>query len=413
MKQKLNKQQLLFLVAVFITNIGNGMFTLAISKLLYDKTNSIFSFGIVIIIENILSFLLQFISGYISDIKNPKKISFYSDLIRGAIILIFTILFFQKEDIFIIGIMLFIINIINPFYKVANFKLVPHISKGEEKLYFFNSCVGVLFQIGQLIGIGLVPIILNKWNIHTAFFINSLSFFISGFILKKIKIDNNFYIKKINNKEIKNIFFEWIKILKKIYFEKDYILHLFLSSGDYISINFINLIIVPLALNKFNNILYASYFDASFAIGASLSIFLIGYFIKIKSKNIYFSIGLFIQSIMYLILSTIKTYQIVIMIFFIIGIFNSISVAIYQTTLQNRTSIEYRGRIGSLKNLFISLTSLILIPIASNIYDSSMIRGMHFSSGIILIYSILSFIFGEYYFKKIGSLSRVGVEKVR
>lgn len=68
------------MLATFITNIGNGMYTIAVSKLVYDKTHSAMAFGGVIIIQYVVMFALQFLSGSLVDRNNPKYISIICDL---------------------------------------------------------------------------------------------------------------------------------------------------------------------------------------------------------------------------------------------------------------------------------------------------------------------------------------------
>lgn len=52
----------LYLLGTFVSNLGDGIFTLIISKILYDKTGSVSAFGLVLIIQNVASFFAKFIS---------------------------------------------------------------------------------------------------------------------------------------------------------------------------------------------------------------------------------------------------------------------------------------------------------------------------------------------------------------
>ena len=74
------------LASVLITDIGNGMHTITIGKLLYDRTGSVAAFGSVIIAEYILNFLLQTLAGSMVDRGSPKAICVWADIVRGIFI---------------------------------------------------------------------------------------------------------------------------------------------------------------------------------------------------------------------------------------------------------------------------------------------------------------------------------------
>ena len=187
----ISREVKLIMFATLITNIGNGMYTIAVSKLVYDKTNSAMAFGGVMILQYVVMFLVQFLSGSIVDRNNPKSISVICDTISGFLVLSsgFMVLFTNigLEYLFVSIIFL---NIINPFFSSANFALLPAIVEDKSKLLKINSMVTTLFQAGQLIGCALVAPVIYFFNPQTALIIDGITFFLSAIFVGIAKIDN-------------------------------------------------------------------------------------------------------------------------------------------------------------------------------------------------------------------------------
>lgn len=384
--KKYNKSVLSIITGTFFSNIGNGMFSIAVSKLLYDKTGSVMSFGYVIILENCLSFIMQFISGYVSDIKNPKKIILISDLTRGIILIIVGILLFKTNSIILIGLSLFLINLIKPFYKSSNFKLISIIERGDIKLIQLNSLIGVLFQIGQFIGMASLIVILNIFSSKIVFVINGISFIISGFLITNVKL-------KIKLKEeifdFSNVIKNWKLFVEVLYRNKNSLNHIFVSTGDYMSINFINLMLVPMVMTFYKNTALISVYDSLFAIGAIFSIFVLRKLIKKFSLSEICWLGSAIQGVCFILFISSKEVIFIGLLMLNIGIWNGVSVSIIQTTLQSRFEENMKAKAASLKNFFVSIMTLILVPLISRIYDYSLNYGFITSGVLLIIYSIL------------------------
>ena len=145
----------LYLLGTFVSNLGDGIFTLIISKILYDKTGSVSAFGLVLIIQNVASFLLNLLAGYIADIKKPQFISEIADNLRG-IMIILGIIFLRLSNniIVVLMILMLILNLIVPFFRAANFKIIASIQRGGLGLLPLNGLRSSVNQSGQLLCLG-------------------------------------------------------------------------------------------------------------------------------------------------------------------------------------------------------------------------------------------------------------------
>ncbi|KAA8791580.1 MFS transporter, partial [Lactobacillus crispatus] len=99
----------LYLLGTFVSNLGDGIFTLIISKILYDKTGSVSAFGLVLIIQNVASFMLNLLAGYIADIKKPQFISEIADSLRGIMIILGIIFLRLSNNIIVVLMILMLI----------------------------------------------------------------------------------------------------------------------------------------------------------------------------------------------------------------------------------------------------------------------------------------------------------------
>lgn len=384
-------------IATLITNIGNGMNLLAVSKLVYDKTHSAMTFGGVIILQYIVMFLVQFLSGSIVDRNNPKKISITCDICRGILILSSGILcLFTNIGVIYLFISLALVNFINPFFSNANFILLPEIIKDKETLLRANSLVATLFQAGQLIGSACAAPIIYFFSPSVALIVDGLTFFVSALIFSFVKIEGIKREKNTGKNTVKNFFNDWKYIGINIKEEKSIMAHLLISSGDYIAVNFFNVMLVPMVILFYkNNSFCISLFDGGFAIGAMIVIsFIVGISKKMGTNNSAV-IGLLLEAMILMLLSLKVNIIFAFMLMILYGSANAFSLTIYNTNLQQRCTGQIKGRINSVKNFIVSCLTIILIPIITKLYDVSIQYGLLASSGILLIYALSSFLLGR------------------
>ncbi|WP_160673574.1 MFS transporter [Clostridium sp. C8-1-8] len=393
----MSKEVKLIMLATLITNIGNGMYTIAVSKLVYDKTNSAMAFGGVMILQYIVMFSVQFLSGSLVDRNNPKHVSIICDLISGFLVVSSGLMvFFTNIGLFYLFIAVIFLNIVAPFFSSANFSLVPMVVEDKTKLLKMNGLITTLFQAGQLLGCALVAPVIYFFNPQTALVIDGITFFLSALFISFTTV-TNVEVKKDNSKNIgKNLLNDWKEIGRAMKQEKSFAAHLFIASGDYLSINFFNVMLVPMVTLWYkNNSFYISLYDGGFAVGAML----IATFVVILSKKIGTNnsafIGLFVQAIIFGLMILSRNPLVTFLIILIFGALNSFSVAIFTSNLQQRSVGPIKGRVGSIKSFIVSCFSIVLIPIISKLHDISITYGLAASCGIILTYSLISFLFGR------------------
>lgn len=389
-KISLSKNELLYLISVFITNVGNGMYTIAISKILYDKTSSAMAFGGIVIMENIISVLVQFIAGAVVDRINCKKLSVFCDYIRGMLFITSAVIIGFANNISFLIVALVIINIVNSFYKPSNFRLFSIVANNSNKFLKLNSISSMLLQLGQVLGAVLVIPILLISNTYALLFINGITFAISAYLVSCTKLVIN--TEKRNNIKFDmfTIISDWVEVSKELYKDHNLGKIVCCSLVDPLIISFINIMLVPLVSNWYVHGEYmVSLLDGSFAIGAISSIVVIKRLVDLVGKNKIKYLAITVQGSLFIALLFLNNKLYTIAILFLIGMFSTISVVVYQTLLQENISANFKGKVSSIRMVLSSIISIVMIPIVTKMYDKSIELGVLTSGCIIISMGIL------------------------
>ncbi|MBE6048413.1 MAG: MFS transporter [Clostridium sp.] len=317
------------------------MHTIAVSKLAYDKTNIAMAFGGVIIVQYIVMFLVQFVSGVVVDRNNPKKVIVISDIVRGILILTSGLMcLFTDVGIYLLS--AFIFNNVSFDYK--------RVEQSED-----------------------------------------------------VKKNESLFIKIVQG-----FFADWKNICKCIKGEKSVMAHLFVPTGDYLSVNFFNVMLVPLVIVFYNdNSFNISLFDCGFAIGSIIAVLFINYILKTIGINNSAVIGLLIQGLILIIISIKINLIIAFLLMILYGVSNSFSITIFNTNLQKRCVGNIKGRVNSIKNFLVSCLTIVLVPLVSKMYDVSIESGLITASSILIIYAAISFVLGRKFVFGKGYLTKV------
>lgn len=369
----------IILVGMLITNIGNGIFTLTVGKILYEKTGSPVAFGGVIIIDYLINFLLQMIAGSFVDRNNPKKICVWADLLRGVTLCLSSIFLYLQGSIIWLIIAILIINIAKPFYRSAVFSIGPLLCIGNQ-LIKFNSFYAICLQIGQLVGIALAGILLKVYGNYFSLTINGLSYLLCGAAIIVARIPTP-YSKDKGIYTPRKFLMDWVEIKNLILKNKTILYVILLASGDLIAVSLINLALVPIVNIRFNaNTYWLSAFDGCFAVGSIVSASKVTSIIDKMGKTTIIVLGAGIQGILFLIIILLKSPYLISLTMIFMGIANTISVTVFITSIQLKSNMKTKGRIASLRHLTLSVFASVLIPLASYGYKLSLTYGLLISS---------------------------------
>ena len=292
----ISKSSKYFLLATFITNIGNGLYVLTISVLLYNLTQNVLAFGFVFISEFICKFFLQIYAGRIVVKVASKTIFLVCDMSRFVLFAVATLFFMFHYYYTAVIITVLAINVFKPFYISSAF-IFSTKENSDNNLETYNVLFLIYKQLGLVIGLLLAGGIMFFTNPLHVLIIDTLSYlfsFICIFIflqidkISTIKMKNA--VSKSNNVSIIN---------KKTLYQ------IIILSQEQFCIYYINLIFVPLSVlmvttNKFAIV---AALNIAFILGCISNFIYSNFAIFTELKHRYKNLLPFLQMILLVLLS--------------------------------------------------------------------------------------------------------------
>ena len=204
-----NKDFYLLLVGRLVTNFGDSLYAIASSLLVYKMTNSTIYSGITLFLTSSTA-IVQLILSPILDRINMKKFLVISQFLQAFLILIIPSLYFlQKLNVYHVMLIMPIISLINQLVYPGQISLLPKIL-GEDELVLGNSLMTMAYQGSNAIFDSLAGIIISVFGFIIAYFADSISFILTGllfcFLSNKLSYKKKEY--NFNTSLIKNHFKE-------------------------------------------------------------------------------------------------------------------------------------------------------------------------------------------------------------
>lgn len=389
------------LSAQFITRIGDGIDTIALSWLTYEITGSASLVAIVYTVNMLPNLLFGIIGGGLSSYISEKNIMWICDIGRGTTTLVIALLFWFN---YLTIPLLFVLTFINSTFEslrtpaqMSIFQIIISQEKREKALALQESTN----NMASLLGLGAGPLCIGLFGISGAIIIDATSFFICAILVMMISnhkrgIEEKFVSMKTYAKEI----LEGMKYLGK---SKLLVILCFFAC-------FMNALFVP--INAFEVVYIKDYLLLGM-IGMSVSgvasvlgmiispLFLPKLIEKISNRIIILSGGILL-SLCYLSYALLPyslmvlRYALLAFIMFMLGV--ALSMVNYPANLffYNKIEEKYFARVSS----FIRCMAMAMQPLASVIFGFL----SDFFPLTIIFYGcaiILFFIFASQFFNKI------------
>ncbi len=178
-----NRNFFLLWVGQLVSQLGDRLSQMALIGLVYEKAP-----GSTIQIAKLLSFTIipVFIIGPIAgayvDRWDRRKTMFICDFTRALLVLIIPTFLFFKEGFIWIYIIIFLAFSIGRFFIPAKLSIIPEIVEKED-LLMANTLINTTGMIAAVIGFGLSGLLIELLGARSGFFLDGLSFFISGALI--------------------------------------------------------------------------------------------------------------------------------------------------------------------------------------------------------------------------------------
>lgn len=166
-----------------ISRIGDFLYEVTLAWWVLEKTGSATTMGLVLIFSFTPMLLFLLIGGVAVDRLPRVRVMLVSDLLRGAIVLLISILAFgQLLEVWHVLIASLLFGLVDAFFQPAYTALVPQIVPSEH-LPSANSLTSISVQIGRILGPALGAGVIALVGTAGAFVFNGLSFFVSALCL--------------------------------------------------------------------------------------------------------------------------------------------------------------------------------------------------------------------------------------
>jgi len=362
-----------------ISTMGSALTSLAASIYVFRLTNSAMSVGLMLMATAAPSLLVGLFAGVLVDRFDRKRIMIAADLLRA--VLVFLIPFLVPLSVIWLYVMVMLTSAIGQFFDPAHESVLPEVAS-EEELAAANSLLAISSFGSTAIGFAASGLIASAADISWAFYLDAVSFLISGVCIFLIRIKPIQAEGKTNTAlVIKNM-----KLGLRQLFNTPILRSMFTASiPTLIAFGLSNVLLLPFALRalkatEFEYGLQEGLTSLGFVVG---SLLMAGIFDRMR-EGFWIAasyIGMAIASIFY---SFTHSIPLAIVIVAISGFFNAPSSIGRRLIVQRNTPREMRGRVNSV--FFVSRDVLFLIGMAAaGLADYIDVRLMYFSSALLLL----------------------------
>lgn len=365
-KNKEDKNAILFYLGSLISIFGTAIYTFAISLYTLKITGSSISFSTTLILSILPIIILNPIVGVIADKFNKKKLVVTANLLNGVFLfIVYLISNWKGLSTGIIYLSTFVVTSINIIFDVSIDSAIPNIVS-KEKIVNINAGNRIIDSISSVLGPVFGGIAFAIFNIESFILINSISFLVSAILDTLIdfkynsnseleeKSDENIAISKLN-------YFKEISEGFKYLISKRYIIEIlaiFIIFNFFIS--FSVTIPIPIILNNILKIPTKSFglIQGAIPVGMIIGTFMVKNIIAKYKLNSIFSVTGIIISVNIILLSiplfinTISNINIYVIYYLVIMIFMGVCISLvdipFSYTLQTNIEEEFRARSLSL-----------------------------------------------------------------
>ena len=354
-----------FLAGTFASNIGNGMHTLAAGALLYQQTGTIAAFGAVVVIEQVVTFLMQAVAGPSVDRGDPKRTAMIAEIVRGGGICALSLLLVTAPEnaLSIILMMTVIIRCAHSFHRAGTFALTPPLVPAGD-LATLNSWFSACQQGGQLVGLGVTGLVVAQWGAPAAFFINGATFLVSAATLAAIVSPSP--VASAQREALVGsiwgaILSSWLEFGRVMWRDVRFTGLIVVSTADNVALILFNLMLAPLVWERFaGDPAWLSLVAGAFAFGAMAASVLTGPLVDRIGTRRAVLIGLAGQMLCFAALWWANDPLPMLLLAGALGAFNTISWTTAVTKVQLDAPAVLRGRLAMARN---ALTAAIVAPL--------------------------------------------------
>ena len=362
-----------------ISTMGSALTSLAASILIFRLTNSAMSVGLMLMATAAPSLLVGLFAGVLVDRFDRKRIMIAADVIRAILVAMIPIL--VPVNILWLYVIVILSSAIGQFYDPAHESVLPEVAS-EEELAAANSLMAISSFGSTAIGFAASGLIAAAANISWAFYLDAISFIISGICIFLIRI------KPIQAEGSTSpaVVIRNLKLGLRQLFDTPVLRSLFTSQvPTLIAFGLTNALLLPFALRA----LKATEFEYGIQEGLTSLGFVVGSLLMASifdrmREGAWMAAGFIGMALAGIAYSFTQSVPLAIVIVTISGFCNAPSSIGRRLIVQRNTPREMRGRVNSI--FFVSRDVLFLVGmVAAGLADTIDVRLMYLGGAILLL----------------------------
>lgn len=371
----IDRNSRLLLAAVLFTNIGMGGHTLATGVLLYAATRSAMAFAGTLGVGFALGLIGQFFAGGLLDRSSPRRVDVFVNGSRGVLILLAAVVVAETHGTLLVALTFIYMSILGPVYRANSFAITRRVA-GDARLPRVNALRSGLVQVGQLLGLGLVSLLITFVPPAAAFAANGVWFLLGGGCVLMIDgLPRRAAGGALAYAHPAAVWREWVGVIRASRHVPSVYVHCLISSSSPVAAALINLYIAPLNQALGGTSLGLALLDGGFALGAILASARLSRLRTLsQAADREVSLALFVTALGLLGLGTIDHLGVAALCTLTIGAATTVTFVRLNTSLQLRSAQGVMGRVAVIQDAVGSVIALALVPVIGKVADLRGVR---------------------------------------
>ena len=190
-----------FWMGQIVSQFGDRLNQMALIALIYKRSGgSALGLAKIMSFTIIPSFLVSPFAGAFVDRWNYKYTMIISDIIRAVLVLLIPLWFVKMNSLVPLYISVFLVFTTSCFFLPSKFSIIPELVD-KDKLLIANSLTNTTMMLAAVLGVGLGGALIENVGAKSGFYIDSLTYFVSGLLLCFVNIRNRRKAEKNNSDE--------------------------------------------------------------------------------------------------------------------------------------------------------------------------------------------------------------------
>ena len=382
---KANQRSLL--ASVFIDNVGSGIHMLAVGRMLYEATGSVWGFGLSILSEYGLAILLQVAAGSAVDRGSPRRIAMLSDLIRGVALLGVAACVGSHWSLVAMWLGVLIVNAGKPYARSASFALIPQ-AVGEGQLSRYYSLASSCLQAGSLVGVAIAGPLLAAGGVRADLVLDGATYVLAAFLIGSLKLPSSAprrapalasgYLAKLKG--------DLAELATLLHRDRGFLWNVVLANADFLALSFLNLALFPIVNGRLGGSpFWLTALDGGFALASLGTALMVG---RIRRTAFSASTFLGLEALCLIGLALVSGPVATVALYLLMGACNACSLSVFLTSLQQRTAVAVKGRVAGARHLLLALMSAALVPAVAFFHSCSLLAGLTASGALLLAFAV-------------------------